>query len=298
MLSCALSRCSSTPFVAYRTLCCGPKTANCSSTKKQEKPKATTDKKEQQKEQQKTQSAGRTADEYVRKFLKSCSFCAVGLASLMGSAAARKAGMSPVGCAVLSFVQGMGGGSMRDILLGKRVYWLKDTRFAVLCAGTGLLGAFGWEELKRRTGIRDDGLWARLISMGSIGGCTCGGAETAMGLTSDPLGQLVCGAGLAMLSATGGGCVRDYMLGRRPAVLYPEGLANVFPAAVGAFAYQTARRAHAPLVVQTAVGFVTSCGLRDLMKHYAAARKAAATSAAAAAAHKATRCRSWFCRKH
>lgn len=101
-----------------------------------------------------------------------------------------------------------------------------------------------------------------------------------------------------MLSATGGGCVRDYMLGRRPAVLYPEGLANVFPAAVGAFAYQTARRAHAPLVVQTAVGFVTSCGLRDLMKHYAAVRKAAATSGAAAAAHKAPGCRSWFCRKH
>ena len=293
MLSCALSRCSSTSFVACRTLWCGRSgqtAAKCSSTKaKQQKTDKKKERKTQQKQQQQQKSAGKTADEYVRKFLKSCSFCAVGLASLMGSATARKAGMSPVGCAVLSFVTGMGGGSMRDILLGNRVYWLRDTRFAVLCAGTGLLGAFGWEELKRRTGIRDDGLWARLISMGSIGGCTCGGAETAMQLTTNPLGQLVCGAGLAMLTATGGGCVRDYMVGRRPAVLYPEGLANVFPAAVGAVAYQTARRAHAPLAVQTAVGFVTSCGLRDIMKHYAAVRKAA---------HKATGCRSWFCRKH
>lgn len=297
MLSCALSRCSSgTSFVAYRTLCCGrggQKPRTCSSTKTEQK---TEEKKQAPKQKQQQKSAGRTADEYVRKFLKSCSFCAVGLASLMGSATARKAGMSPVGCGVLSFVTGMGGGSMRDILLGNRVYWLRDTRFAVLCTATGLLGAFGWEELKRRTGIRDDGLWARLISMGSIGGCTCGGAEAAMQLTRSPLGQLACGAGLAMLTATGGGCVRDFMLGRRPAVLYPEGLANVFPAAVGAAAYQAARRAHAPLAVQTAVGFVTSCGLRDLMRHRFATRKAAA--AAAAAAHKATGCRSWFCRKH
>lgn len=293
MLSCALSRYGSFPLVGHRTLCCGrtaQKSADCLSMKhKQEEPK----KQQQQKQQKEDKQKKTKTDEYVRKFLKSCSFCAVGLASLLGSATARKAGMSPVGCVVLSFVTGMGGGSMRDILLGNRVYWLRDTRFAVLCAGTGLLGAYGWEELKRRTGLRDDGLWARLISMGSIGGCTCGGAETAMQLTRSPLGQLVCGAGLAMLTATGGGCVRDYMVGRRPAVLYPEGLANVFPAAVGAVAYQAARRAHASLAVQTAVGFATSCGLRDLMKHYIAVREAAAATPL-----KTSSSRSWFCRKH
>jgi len=52
-------------------------------------------------------------DEYVRKFLKTCSFCSTGLSSLLGAAAARKAGMSPVGCVVLSFVSGMGGGTLR-----------------------------------------------------------------------------------------------------------------------------------------------------------------------------------------
>jgi len=212
-------------------------------------------------------------DEYVREFLKACNFCSTGLASLLGAAAARKAGMSTVGCLALSFVSGMGGGTIRDVLISQRVSWLQQQpRNDLLCTCTGLLGAYGWEELKKRTGISEDGLWAKIVSIASLGGCTCAGAEAAMSLTSNTAGQLAYGGGLAAITATGGGCLRDYMLHKRPAVLY-DGFENAVPAMAGAFAYQTARRAHASLAVQTIMAFITSCGLRSCVRHYRTVHK-------------------------
>ena len=225
------------------------------------------------KEENKKQKEGFIKDQYVKSFLKSCSFCAAGLASLLGAATARKAGMSPVGCVVLSFVSGMGGGTLRDTLLGRRVYWLQQPRFALLCLGTGLMGAYGWEEVKKYTGIRDDGLWAKTISLGSLGGCTCGGAQVGMQITDNPVAQLAYGMGFAAITATGGGCLRDYMLNRRPGVLYADYLDKAVPAAFGAVAYQAARKANASLAAQTAIGFITSCGLRSYFKYAQASCK-------------------------
>jgi len=180
--------------------------------------------------------------------------------------------MSPFGCVVVGVVSGMGGGGIRDILLNSRVSWLRQPSFALLCLGTGLLGAYGWEEVKQWTGITENGPWAKLISVASLGGCTCSGAEAAMILTPNVPGQLAYGAGLAAITATGGGCMRDFLLHRRPGVLY-DGLDNAIPAAIGAIAYQTARRAHASLALQTVIAFVTSCGLRSGVRYYNSMKK-------------------------
>jgi len=115
-------------------------------------------------------------------------------------------------------------------------------------------------------------LWAKLISIASLGGCTCAGAEAAIPLTNNVAGQLVYGAGLAAITATGGGCTRDYMLQRRPGVLY-DGFENAVPAVFVAVAFQTARRAHASLAAQTALTFITSCGLRSCVRYYRASNR-------------------------
>ena len=220
------------------------------------------------------ESFSKRADRFVRTFLKYNSYTSVALSSLLGAATARRAGMSPVGSVAMAVVAGMGGGTLRDLLLSRRAYWLKNHNFAWLCLGTGLMGAFFWDELKQRTGLRENGLWARLIQYGSLGGCTSSGAELAMRLNKTPLAQLVYGMGAAMVTATGGGMIRDYMLGRRPAVLYPEGLANVVPATVGAVVYQAAQHAGAPLSLRTALCFATAIPLRICMTRSYARKKA------------------------
>jgi len=266
MLSCCnrIPRCA---FVcARRSLCmsCTPLDVSSTSKSRQNSQRA----KRNNNEKSRTKWREKVFNDlYVKKFLNTCSLFSTGLSSLLGSAAARKAGMSPVGSIVLSFAAGMGGGTIRELFLGNRVFWLKGPTKAFLCLGTGLLGAYGWEELKKYTGITEDGLWAKLISIASLGGCTCSGTMSAIPLTSNIAGQFVYGAGLAAITATGGGCLRDYMLQRRPGVLY-DGFENAIPAVLGSVAFQTARMAHASLAVQTLAAFVSSCGLRSYVRYY------------------------------
>jgi len=222
------------------------------------------------------------------KFLTACGYGGIGMASLLGANSGRKAGMTAVGCGVMGFISGTGGGTMRDILQGKRVYWLEKPIYAWWSLGMSMIGAFCWDGIKRTFGISEKDKWALAVSLCSLGGCACSGA--AAGLAQGGAGvvaQPIRGAIYAMFCAVGGGVVRDYMLGRRPAVLYPEGWANVFPSAAGAIAYQAAHTARLPPPFVAASGFFSSIALRMwLTKRFAAKTAAKAAAAATAAAQK------------
>lgn len=221
----------------------------------------------------------------TKTFLTGCSYGGIGLASLMGAYAGKRGGMSPMGCFVLSFINGMGGGSMRDALQGKRVYWLERPVFAWWCFVTGLMGMYLWEPLKQRYGVSEKDRWALAISLCSLGGCTCGGADAALKQGGGgALGQPIKGAIYAMLCATGGGVVMAQLLNKKPLTLYAEGWQNVFPAAVGAVAYQAAYALGLPNVAVVATGFTTSVFYRT----YLTRKFAEATARAAATATTAT----------
>lgn len=222
----------------------------------------------------------------VNGLLKACSIGGIGLASCMGAWNAKRAGMSPMGCFVLSIINGMGGGTMRDILQNKQPYWIQKPVWAWWCFATGLVGAYLWDPLKKY-GINETNMWAKTVSLFSLAGCTCSGAEAALKQGGgNAYGQPIKGAVYAMLCATGGGVVMHTLLQRRAATLYPEGWQNVFPAAVGAVAYQGAHVLGLPRFAVVAAGMSTSIGLRVYLTKKFAAKQAAAAAAAAAAAKK------------
>ncbi len=62
----------------------------------------------------------------------------VAVFALTGALVAARKGMDPFGFALLATVTGIGGGSMRDVLLGQPVFWIVDPTDLVICAGVGV----------------------------------------------------------------------------------------------------------------------------------------------------------------
>lgn len=177
----------------------------------------------------------------LKGFFKFCSYGGVAMASLQSGIVAKSAGMTPMGVAVTTFIGGMGGGSLRDCVQGRRVYWIEKPQFAWWALSWGLLGAYGWDFVKRVTGLSEKDRWVTALSLCSLGGCVCSGAQFA--LQQGNAGVFACpirGAIYALLCSTGGGMMRDALVGKRPGALYPEGFGLILPPAVGAVVYQAA----------------------------------------------------------
>lgn len=205
----------------------------------------------------------------MKNFQLICGYGGIGLASLVGSYQARCAGMTVVGCSLLGFANGVGGGTLRDVLLGRRVFWLRSPEYAWWCLGAALSGTLLCESVKERAGLFDN-VSAKLVSLGSLGNCCCMGGEIGIKHGSGKFGQPLRGALYAMLCSSGGSLTKDYLLGRRPAILYPEGFAHIIPAAFGALWYQAAHKLGIPYPGIVSAAYASSISLRlYLTKRYA-----------------------------
>lgn len=199
------------------------------------------------------------------KFLKFCSFSGIGMSSLLGGYSGLKAGMSPAGRIVMAYVNGMGGGTLKNMFQGDRAYWLKDTRFAWWTLGFGVVGALFWDSIKKRTGLSETDKWALAISLLSLGGNVCSGTQGGIAQGGTLWDRTIRGAVYSVVSAVGGGIVKDAFCGKRSGSLYPEGYANILPAIVGSFAYQAGSVAGLSHPALVGIGFGTSVPLRLYM---------------------------------
>ncbi len=182
----------------------------------------------------------------------------VAVFALTGALVAARRGMDPFGFALLATVTGVGGGTLRDLLLGVRpVFWVTDPADVLVClavaAGTFLLGP-------RRVTALEGGrrgrllLWADALGLAlfAVMGAQKAMAAGAAGLTAVALGTV---------TATFGGIIRDLLAGATPLVLRQE--IYVTAAALGAAIFVVARmgglEAGAALL-----GFAGGFGLRAL----------------------------------
>ena len=61
----------------------------------------------------------------------------VGVFALTGALVAARKSMDPFGFALLATVTGIGGGSVRDMLLGVPVFWVQDPSDVIICIAMG-----------------------------------------------------------------------------------------------------------------------------------------------------------------
>lgn len=151
--------------------------------------------------------------------------------ALTGALVAARKGMDPFGFMLLAAVTGVGGGALRDMLLGVPVAWVAAPQPLLLCVATGaatyLAGRFAptfMQLLERRHTL----LWADAAGMAIF---AVAGAERSLAAGAHWASAIALGA----MTATFGGVVRDVLAGETPLILHRE--IYVTAAAVGAAGY-------------------------------------------------------------
>jgi uncharacterized membrane protein YeiH len=179
-------------------------------------------------------------------------YAGVAVFAATGALAAARRGYDIVTFAFFAAITGIGGGTLRDLLIGAPVFWVGDPGYVGVCiAMAGVVWAIGGR-LERFRPL----LW--LDALGLAAYCVVG-ASKAADWGAPPLVAAVMG----VLSATFGGVIRDVLAGE-PSVLLRREL-YVTPAVGGAFTYVVVRQIGfnaAPESLAAILGGVMAFGLR------------------------------------
>lgn len=155
--------------------------------------------------------------------------------ALSGALLAVRRGLDLFGVLVLAWVAGLGGGTLRDVLLGQTPpAGVSDGRLVgtALLAGLLVFALYGtWRELARRN---PDVRWGRasyvvrLLDAVGLGVFAVNGSLLALAVGAAPVTATIVGG----VTAIGGGLLRDLLVGQVPEVLRRELYA--VPALLGA----------------------------------------------------------------
>ena len=176
-------------------------------------------------------------------------FAGVAVFAATGALAAAREKHDLVTFAFFAAITGVGGGTLRDLLIGAPVFWVQDWRYIAVCLGAALavwlIGAGSW----RFRAL----LWLDAIGLGAYGVL---GAAKAEAFDLAPLICIVMGA----LTACFGGIVRDILAGQ-PSILLRREI-TVSAAILAATVYVVARAWEVETWPAAIVASVAGFGLR------------------------------------
>jgi uncharacterized membrane protein YeiH len=159
--------------------------------------------------------------------------------ALEGAVAAMRGGLDLLGVMVLAFVVALGGGVIRDLLIGATPpNAIRDWRYPALAFVTGLL-TFAWHAQV----LRVPGALLVALDAAGLALFAVAGAQKALAYGIGPF----IAALLGTVTGVGGGVLRDLLLARIPAVLVTDIYASA--AFVGGAVVVICRRLRLPPVV-------------------------------------------------
>lgn len=156
-------------------------------------------------------------------------FAGIALFAFSGGMLAARKELDPFGAAILGAVTGMGGGTLRDVLLGETpVYWVEAPVYLWVALGGALAGYYssGWAQAvaTRRVVL----VWADAVGMAAF--CVLG-AQAGLAAGAHWTIALLTG----VMSAAFGGLLRDIIVNDVPLLLKEDVYA--LAALAGAAAY-------------------------------------------------------------
>jgi uncharacterized membrane protein YeiH len=170
-----------------------------------------------------------------------------------GALEASRRQMDVVGFALVATVTGVGGGTLRDLLLGiAPVFWVEAPGYVALCAAVAVLVFFAAHLVESRFKVL---LWADAVGLALF--CATG-AERALAAGASG----IVAAMMGVMTATVGGILRDVLCAQVPLILRRELYATA--AAAGAGVYVLLDAAGAPRPATLAAAFLAAFGIRAL----------------------------------
>ncbi|HWK68496.1 MAG TPA: trimeric intracellular cation channel family protein [Rhizobiaceae bacterium] len=152
-------------------------------------------------------------------------YAGVAVFAATGALAASRKQLDIIGFLFLASVTGMGGGTLRDLILDVPVFWTVNDGYVLVCSAAAIVVFFTAHLVESRYKLL---LWLDALGLSAYAVL---GAERGLEATGSPVIALVMG----MLTATFGGIARDVLAGEPSVLLRPE--IYVTAAVVGAATY-------------------------------------------------------------
>lgn len=174
--------------------------------------------------------------------------------AVTGALVASRKQMDIVGFVMFGTVTGIGGGTLRDVLLGKLpVFWVKEPAVLAVCVVTSAIAFFLAHVPQSRLKLL---MWLDAVGLALY---AVTGAETALAAGAPAFVAVTMG----VITATFGGIIRDLLGGEESIILRPE--IYVTAALVGAVVFVAANRAGIAVPVASIAGFAAGFALRGFV---------------------------------
>lgn len=174
-----------------------------------------------------------------------------------GALAASRRQMDMVGFVLLSVAVGIGGGTVRDLVLGLApVFWVKQPAYMLVCVGVGCAMFFLAHIPQSRLRLL---LWLDAVGLALF---AVTGAEKALAAGFQPSIAVAMG----VVTATFGGIIRDMLAGETPVILSRE--IYVTAALLAALVFVSSSWIGLPRPIGLVAGFAAGFGLRAAALHW------------------------------
>ncbi len=177
-------------------------------------------------------------------------FSGIALFSATGALSASRKQLDIVGFMFLGTITGIGGGTLRDLILDVPVFWVQQPYYILICALAAVVVYFTAHRLESRYRLL---LWLDALALAAYG---VFGAYKGLGVSGAPIVAVVMG----MLTGTAGGILRDVVAGEPSVIMRRE----IYMTAViiGTIVFVILDGAGMPVPVSTVIGAVTVFGIR------------------------------------
>lgn len=171
----------------------------------------------------------------------------VAVFAISGALEATRRQMDPIGLIVIGTATAIGGGTLRDLVLGVRpVFWVQDQIFLITCV-LASVSVFWWAKALRSS-------FTLLVWLDAVGMAMFAVAGTQKAVSLGAPG--VVAALMGVMTASFGGMIRDVLCGEKPLIFHKEIYASA--ALVGAVAFLGLRATPLSQELQTGIAFLAA----------------------------------------
>jgi uncharacterized membrane protein YeiH len=184
-------------------------------------------------------------------------YAGVALFAATGALAASRKQLDLIGFLFFAAVTGLGGGTVRDLVLGRTpVFWVLDPTYLLICVTAGTFVFLTAHRVEWRYRLL---IWLDAIGISAY---SVLGAAKGLAVTGSPTIAIVTGG----LTATFGGILRDLLANEASVLLRPE--IYITAALAGAGAFTAAKALDLPVYASSAIGAFVAFALRGGAIHY------------------------------